>query len=139
MIEQIQQEIIKDFNSIKTWEERYKKIIVIGKELTPLEEKYKNDKYRVKGCQSLVWMFAEMNTEGKMEIRADSDALIVRGLIALLIKTYSQATPQEILKTEPHFINDIGLREHLSPTRTNGLVAMIKQIKYYALAYSLKK
>ncbi|MCB9026297.1 MAG: SufE family protein [Bdellovibrionaceae bacterium] len=138
MIEQIQQEIIQDFNSINSWEDRYKKIIAIGKDLAPMDQKYKIDENRVKGCQSLVWMFAELDKDGRMVIQADSDALIVRGLIALLLKTYSLAMPKEILNSEPHFIKDIGLHQHLSPTRTNGLLAMVKQIKYYALAYSMK-
>ena len=139
MIEQKQQEIIDEFTGISNWEERYKKIIAIGKEHNDIDDKYKTDENRVKGCQSIVWMFAELDQNGKFVLHADSDAMIVRGLVSLLVKLYTGATPQEVLKSEPHFIKDIGLNEHLSQTRTSGLAAMIKQIKMYALAYSMKR
>lgn len=139
MLEQRQQEIVREFAKISSWEERYKKLIAFGKEHPSIDEKYKTEENRVKGCQSVVWMFAELDPQGQLVIHADSDAFIVKGLVALLVKVYSLSPPAEVLETEPHFIKDIGLSEHLTPTRTNGMLAMIKQIKYYALAYSMKK
>ncbi|MCB0357277.1 MAG: SufE family protein [Bdellovibrionales bacterium] len=139
VIEQRQEEIINTFKNIENWEERYKKIIAIGKEHPAIPEKYKIEDNLVRGCQSKVWMFAEVNKQGDMTIFADSDAMIVRGLVALIVKTFSNASPNEILNAEPHFIKDIGLSDHLSQTRTNGLVAMIKQLKMFAFAYTMKK
>jgi cysteine desulfuration protein SufE len=138
MIDDRQKQIISEFNSLSNWEDRYKKIIEIGKAAPEIPEQYKKDDNLVKGCQSKVWMFAQVNEEGKMVIHADSDAMIVRGLVSLLVKVFSEENPKTIMTTEPYFINEIGLSEHLSPTRTNGLVSMIKQIKFYAMAYAAK-
>jgi cysteine desulfuration protein SufE len=134
-----QQEIIDEFLKIKSWEDRYKKIISIGKELKPLSENLYDDKYLVKGCQSQVWLFARLNEQGEMIIEADSDALIVKGLVALLKRGYSELTPQEILETQPRFIQELGFQEYLSPSRANGFVAMVKQIKLYAQVFKLSE
>lgn len=129
-----QNEIVAEFASLKTWEDRYKKLIQIGKELPELEESKRTDDSRVKGCQSQVWMHAHMD-QGQVIFEADSDALLVRGLVALLLKVYSEATPREILETAPAFVKDIGLESKLSPSRANGLLSMIKQMKFFAVAF----
>lgn len=130
--------MIDDFASLSSWEDRYKKIIELGKALPELPEKFKNDNFKVKGCQSQVWLSAQLSEDKKVYFEADSDALIVKGLVALLLKVYSGRTPQEILELEPDFIAELGFSQNLSPSRANGLQAMIKQIKYYALAFSFK-
>jgi cysteine desulfuration protein SufE len=129
-----QQIIVNEFKKLSSWEERYQKIIQLGKNLPPLPEEKKVSDYLVRGCQSQVWLYAKKDSNGKIIFTADSDALIVRGLIALLIQIYSGHTAPEILATEPHFITELGFGSNLSPSRANGLMAMIKQMKYYALA-----
>lgn len=127
--------LVQQFKDLK-WEERYQLIIQKGKELEALPDSEKSDELKVKGCQSQVWLKADLTPEGKIRFRADSDALIVKGLIAILLQAYSNRTPQEILALQPDFVKEIGLDTHLSPSRANGLFAMIKQIKYYAVAFS---
>ena len=134
MIEEIQQQIIEDFSGFEDWMDKYGLLIDLGNELTPIDPKYKVESNLIRGCQSRVWLHQEF-TEGKIIFEAESDALIVKGLVALLLKIYSNRTPHEILTSEPRFIDEIGLRQHLSPTRSNGLLAMVKQMKLYALAY----
>jgi len=133
-IDEIQQGIIEDFSGFEDWMDKYSLLIELGNELTPIDPKYKVESNLIRGCQSRVWLHQEF-TEGKIIFEAESDALIVKGLVALLLKIYSNRTPQEILTSEPRFIDEIGLRQHLSPTRSNGLLAMVKQMKLYALAY----
>ena len=133
-IEEVQQEIIADFSVYEDWMDKYTYLIELGNELEPIDAAYKNDQNLIRGCQSRVWL--QQKLEGDLLIfEAESDALIVKGLVALLLKVFSGRPPQEILDAEPHFIDAIGLRQHLSPTRSNGLMAMVKQIKLYALAY----
>lgn len=133
-IHRIQEEIIKEFEQYIEWEDRYKRIIEIGKELPPLNETLRTEKYKLAGCQSRVWINAKLEN-GKIYFEADSDASIVKGLIALLIRVYSGHTPEEILENPPDFFRRIGIDSHLSPTRKNGLSAMMKQIQMYALAF----
>ena len=136
-IKDIQEEIIEEFSTFDDWMDRYQLLIDLGNEQPPLADEYKNDNNLIEGCQSRVWLHAEY-VDGKVCYKAESDALIVKGIVSLLIKVYSGHTPQEILDNEPYFVESIGLREHLSPTRSNGLVAMIKQMKIYALAFKCK-
>lgn len=126
--------IKKDFSSID-WEKKYEKIIEYGKSWPGLNEASKIDDLKVKGCQSQVWIKAELSTDKKIIFKGDSDAIIVKGLVAILLKVYSGETAETILKTEPLFLKDIGFDSGLSPSRTNGLYSMIKQIKYYATAF----
>lgn len=137
-INRIQDEIIDEFVDIEDWMDRYAYIIDLGNALPSIDEKYKTPQYIIEGCQSRVWLNAELNDDGKIIYTADSDAIIVKGIISLLIKVLSNHTPQEILDADLYFIDKIGLSEHLSPTRSNGLVAMVKQIKVYALAFKTK-
>lgn len=134
-IEQTQAEIVEDFSALDDWMDRYGMIIDLGHTLPELPEQYRNPEHLIEGCQSRVWLGADLDDEGRIQFKADSDALIVKGIIALLVKTLSGHTPKEILDADLHFINDIGLAENLSPTRSNGLTAMLKQIRAYALAY----
>ncbi len=134
-IDSRQSAIIDDFSQLNTWEDRYRHIIEMGKQLPPMSEADKIEDLKVRGCQAQVWLKAELHADKTIHFIADSDALIVKGLIAILLKIYSDRTAQEILSTEPQFISALGLAQHLSPSRANGLVAMIKQIKYYALGY----
>lgn len=127
--------IIKDFQKFSDWEERYRKIIQLGQGLAPMEESLKTEENKVKGCQSQVWLHAQLSPEGRVVFQGDSDAMIVKGLVALLLQVYSETTPEEILKTPTDFLNEIGLERHLSPSRANGLFSMIKQIRYYATAF----
>ena len=136
-IKEIQDEIIEEFTGFDDWLDRYQLLIDLGNEQEPLPEEYKTDNNLIEGCQSRVWLQADV-VDGKVIFRAESDALIVKGIVALLIKVYSGHTPDEILSTEPYFVEAIGLKEHLSPTRSNGLVAMIKQMRLYALAFKTK-
>lgn len=136
-IKEIQEEIIDEFSGFDDWLDRYQLLIDLGSEQQPLPEEYKTDNNLIEGCQSRVWLQADY-AGGKITFRAESDALIVKGIVALLIKVYSGRTPDEILDNEPYFVEAIGLKEHLSPTRSNGLVAMIKQMKLYALAFKTK-
>ncbi len=133
-IEEVQQAIIEDFSVYEDWMDKYTYLIELGNELEPIDAAYKIDQNLIRGCQSRVWL--QQKLEGDhIVFEAESDALIVKGLVALLLKVFSDRTPQEILDSEPYFIDEIGLRQHLSPTRSNGLMAMVKQIKLYALAY----
>lgn len=136
-IEESQQEIIEEFSDMDDWMDRYQLLIDMGEEQTPLPAEEKNESNLIDGCQSRVWIVCD-EQDGRLHFRAESDALIVKGIIALLIRVINDHTPQEILDAKLHFIDDIGLREHLSPTRSNGLLAMIKQINFYALAYKAK-
>lgn len=136
-INNIQDEIIAEFSDFEDWLDRYQLLIDLGSEQEQLPEEYKTDSNLIEGCQSRVWLQADF-VDGKVVYRAESDALIVKGIISLLIKVYSGHTPDEILDSEPYFVEAIGLKEHLSPTRSNGLVAMIKQMRLYALAYKTK-
>ncbi len=133
-IDETQQEIVEDFSGFEDWMDKYAYLIELGNELAPIDPKYKVEANLIRGCQSRVWLHQEF-TEGRIIFEAESDALIVKGLVALLLKIYSNHTPKEILASEPRFIDEIGLRQHLSPTRSNGLLAMVKQMKLYALAY----
>ena len=134
-IEEIQQEIIEEFSVYEDWMDKYAYLIELGNELENLDPEEKNDQNLIKGCQSRVWLTAERNN-GKIFFKGESDAVIVKGLIALLLRVVSGRTPQEIMDSDLHFIDDLGLKQHLSPTRSNGLVAMMKQIKLYAVAYN---
>lgn len=136
-IKEKQEEIIEEFSAFDDWMDRYQLLIDLGSEQAPLDEQYKTDNNLIEGCQSRVWLQADF-VDGKVEFRAESDALIVKGIVSLLVKVYLGHTPQEILDNEPYFVEAIGLREHLSPTRSNGLVAMIKQMRLYALAFKTK-
>ena len=136
-IEESQQEIIEEFSEMDDWMDRYQLLIDMGEEQSPLPAEEKNESNLIDGCQSRVWIVCD-EQDGRLHFRAESDALIVKGIIALLIRVINDHTPQEILDAKLHFIDDIGLREHLSPTRSNGLLAMIKQINFYALAYKAK-
>lgn len=135
-INEIQDEIIEEFSEIDDWMDRYAYIIDLGNQLPPIDEQYKTPQYLIEGCQSRVWINAELTSEGKVHFEADSDAIIVKGIIALLIKVLNDQTPQDILDADLYFIDKIGLSEHLSPTRSNGLLAMVKQMKIYSLAFS---
>ena len=134
-INEIQDEIIDEFSGFDDWMDKYQLLIDLGNEQEPLDEKYKIESNLIDGCQSRVWLQADY-VDGKINFTAESDALIVKGIVALLIRVLSGHTPQEILDADLYFINEIGLREHLSPTRSNGLLAMVKQMRAYALAFS---
>jgi cysteine desulfuration protein SufE len=137
-IKEIQDEIIAEFCDFDDWLDRYQLLIDLGSEQEPLPVECKTDNNLIEGCQSRVWLQADY-IDGKVHFRAESDAMIVKGIVSLLIKVYSGRTPDEILDNEPYFVEAIGLKEHLSPTRSNGLVAMIKQMKLYALAFKAKQ
>jgi cysteine desulfuration protein SufE len=134
-IEDVQQEIIEEFSVYDDWMDKYAYLIDLGNQLEDLDPKEKTDQNLIKGCQSRVWLIAEKNN-GKLQFRGESDAVIVKGLVALLLRVVSDRTPKEITENELHFIDDLGLKQHLSPTRANGLLAMVKQIKLYAVAYN---
>ncbi len=136
-INEAQDEVIAEFSDFDDWMDRYQLLIDLGNEQAPLDEKYKTDQNLIEGCQSRVWLQAD-EVDGKLVFQAESDALIVKGIIALLIKVFSGHTPDEILEADLYFIDKIGLREHLSPTRSNGLLAMVKQMRMYALAFKAK-
>lgn len=133
-INELQDEVIEEFSDFDDWMDKYQLLIDLGNEQEPLNPEYKTDQNLIDGCQSRVWLQADME-DGKIIFQAESDALIVKGIIALLIKVVSGHTPDEILKSELYFIEKIGLKEHLSPTRSNGLLAMVKQMRMYALAF----
>lgn len=137
-IKEIQDEIVDEFSMFEDWEERFQYVIDLGKTLPLIDAQYKTDENTIKGCQSKVWLHSE-EVDEKIVFTADSDAIITKGIIAILIRVFSNRTPQEILAADTAFIDEIGLKEQLSPTRANGLVSMIKQIKMYALAYDSKK
>jgi cysteine desulfuration protein SufE len=136
-INEIQDEIIEEFSGLDDWMDRYQLLIDLGNEQEPLDEQYKTESNLIDGCQSRVWLQADYE-DGIIHFSAESDALIVKGIVSLLIRVLSDHTPQEILDANLYFIDEIGLKEHLSPTRSNGLLAMIKQIRSYALAFSMK-
>ena len=136
-INEAQDEVIEEFSDFTDWMDKYQLLIDLGNELEPLDNKYKTESNLIDGCQSRVWLQADY-VDGKIIFTAESDALIVKGIIALLIRVLSGHTPQEILAADLYFIDKIGLKEHLSPTRSNGLLAMVKQIRMYALAYKVK-
>ena len=136
-IKELQEEIIEDFNLFDDWMERYEFIIDNGKSLTKIEEVNKSDDNIIKGCQSKVWLHADYEN-GKLQFSADSDAILTKGIISLLLKVYNNQSPDDILGNDPYFIDEVGLKEHLSPTRANGLLSMVKQIKLFALAYKSK-
>ncbi len=137
-IDQIQDEIIEEFADFDDWMDRYQLLIDLGNEQQPLPESEKTEQNLIDGCQSRVWLTADLTPEGRLHFEAESDALIVKGIVTLLIRVLSDHTPQEILDADLYFIERIGLREHLSPTRSNGLLAMLRQMKMYALAFNSK-
>lgn len=137
-IQEIEQQIIEEFANFDEWLDKYAYLIDLGKECPVIEEKDKTEKNLIQGCQSRVWLSCEMR-DGRLYFRADSDAVITRGIITLLIRVLDGQAPKDILNADLEFINAIGLREHLSPTRSNGLTAMVKQMKMYALAYEMKQ
>lgn len=136
-INEVQDEIIEEFSMFDDWMDRYSLLIELGNSLEKLDDKYKVENNLIEGCQSRVWLQAEY-VDGKIIFRAESDAVIVKGIIALLIKVLSDRTPDEIINTDLYFVERIGLRDHLSPTRSNGLISMIKEIRFYAIAYKAK-
>ena len=134
-INELQDEVVEEFSDFDDWMDKYQMLIDLGNDLKRLDEKYKTEQNLIDGCQSRVWLQCDL-VDGKLVFTADSDALIVKGIIALLIQVLSGHTPKEILDADLYFIDKIGLRDHLSPTRSNGLLAMVKQIKAYAVAYN---
>lgn len=136
-IDELQEEVIEEFSDFDDWMDKYQMLIDLGNEQAPLEDKYKTEQNLIDGCQSRVWLQADME-DGKVVFQAESDALIVKGIVALLIRVLSGHTPDEILSSDLHFIDAIGLREHLSPTRSNGLLAMVKQMRLYAMVFKAK-
>lgn len=136
-INQLQDEVIEEFSELDDWMDRYQLLIDLGNEQAPLDEQYKNEQNLIEGCQSRVWLQADY-IDGLVHFQAESDALIVKGIISLLIQVVSGHTPDEILDSDLYFIERIGLKEHLSPTRSNGLLAMVKQMRMYALAFKAK-
>ncbi|MDA9576338.1 SufE family protein [Flavobacteriaceae bacterium] len=137
-IETIQNKLIDEFSMFEDWMERYEYMIELGKSLPLINSKYKTDENIIKGCQSKVWLHSEFEND-KVIFSADSDAIITKGIVAILVRVFSNQSPQAILSANTNFIDAIGLKEHLSPTRANGLVSMIKQIKMYALAYQTQQ
>ncbi|MCI5664466.1 MAG: SufE family protein [Mediterranea sp.] len=137
-INEIQDEIIAEFCELEDWMDRYQLLIDLGNEQKPLDEQYKTEQNLIEGCQSRVWLQADETPQGTIHFQAESDALIVKGIITLLIQVLDNRTPDEILNADLYFIDRIGLKEHLSPTRSNGLLAMVKQMRMYALAFKAK-
>ncbi len=136
-INETQDEIIEEFQDLEDWMDKYQLLIDLGNDQAPLAEQYKTEQNLIDGCQSRVWLQADYE-DGVIRFTAESDALIVKGIVSLLIRVLSGHTPQEILDADLYFIEQIGLKEHLSPTRSNGLLAMVKQMRSYALAYNMK-
>ena len=136
-INELQDEVIEVFSDFDDWMDKYQLLIALGNELPPLDERYKTESNLIDGCQSRVWLQADCH-DGVMELQAESDALIVKGIIALLIKVLNHQKPEDVLNADLYFIERIGLKDHLSPTRSNGLLAMVKQIRMYALAFQSK-
>lgn len=136
-IKEIQEEIVEEFVGFDDWMDKYAYLIELGTDLSGLESQYQTDQNLIKGCQSKVWFNAKLE-DGLVKIEADSDAIIVKGIAALLIRVFNNQTPEAIMNSDLHFIDEIGLKQHLSPTRSNGLVAMVKQIKMYGLAFNHK-
>lgn len=137
-IKEKQDEIISEFSFFEDWMDKYAYIIDLGKDLELIEERDKREENLIRGCQSRVWLVAETDADGKMKFKADSDALITKGIIALLISVVNGEKPETVATEELYFVDKIGLKEHLSPNRSNGLVSMIKQMKYYAIAFAGK-
>ena len=137
-INELQDEVIEEFSDFDDWMDKYQLLIDLGSEQEPLDEQYKTDQNLIDGCQSRVWLQADL-VDGKIIFQAESDALIVKGIVGLLVKVVSGHTPDEILDNDLYFIEKIGLKEHLSPTRSNGLLAMVKQMRMYALAFKAKQ
>ncbi len=137
-LQETQEIIIKEFETFKEWMDKYNYLIELSDDLPVIDEKYRTDEYLIKGCQSNVWLYASFK-DGVIKYTADSDAIITKGIVALLIRVLSDRTPQEIMNTDLYFIDKIGLKQHLSPTRANGLLSMIKQMKLYAIAYNAKQ
>ncbi len=137
-IQEIEQEIIEEFANFEDWMDKYSYIIEIGNSCPMIEEKEKTDNNLIKGCQSRVWVSAKLNEEGLMQISADSDAVITKGIISLLLRVFNNQKPEDVYAADLKFVDEIGLKSHLSPTRSNGLLSMIKQIKLYALAFSVQ-
>ena len=137
-INELQDEVIEEFELFDDWMDKYQQLIELGGELPAFPDSYKTEQNLIDGCQSRVWLQADLDAEGRVILQAESDALIVKGIIALLLRVLSGHSPQEILSTELYFIDRIGLAEHLSPTRSNGLLSMIRQVRAYALAFSCK-
>jgi cysteine desulfuration protein SufE len=133
-IEEIQKELIEEFNMFDDWMQKYEYMIELGKSLPIIDEAHKTDDNLIKGCQSKVWLHSEIAND-KIIFTADSDAIITKGIVAILIRVFSNQKPEDIINANTNFINEIGLTDHLSPTRANGLVSMVKQIKMYAIAY----
>lgn len=136
-INELQDEVIEEFSGFDDWMDKYQLLIDLGSEQEPLDEKFKTEQNLIDGCQSRVWVQCDKEADGTLTFTAESDALIVKGIVALLIRVLSGHSPREILDADLYFIERIGLKEHLSPTRSNGLLAMVKRIKAYALAFSL--
>ena len=136
-INELQDEVIEEFSEFTDWMDKYQLLIDLGNDLEPLDEKYKTESNLIDGCQSRVWLQCDY-VDGKLNFTAESDALIVKGIVALLIRVLSGHTPKEIMDADLYFIDHIGLKDHLSPTRSNGLLAMMKQMKMYAVGYSMK-
>ncbi len=137
-IEKIQNEIIEEFSMFEEWMDKYEYLIELGRDLPQIDPKFKTNEYLINGCQSKVWLNAELK-DGKIYFTADSDAIITKGIVALLIRVLNERTPQEVMNADLFFINKIGLSENLSPTRSNGLLAMVKQMKMYGMAYNAKQ
>lgn len=137
-IEEIQEEVIEEFEGFDDWMDKYQMLIDLGSEQEPLPVQYKIASNLIDGCQSRVWLQADLSDDGTIHFQAESDALIVKGIVSLLIRVLNDQTPDDILSADLHFIEDIGLKEHLSPTRSNGLLAMLKQMKLYAMAFKAK-
>jgi cysteine desulfuration protein SufE len=136
-IPEIEKEIVEEFSLFDSWDDKYEYIIDLGKKLAPLDQQYKKDENKVKGCQSTVWLVADYN-EGRVRYKAESDAVIVKGLISMLIRVLSNQKPEDIVNAKLDFIKEIGMMSHLAQTRSNGLLAMVKQMKNYALAFKLQ-
>jgi len=136
-LNEVQNDIVDEFSVFEDWLDRYNYLIELGNDLPPIAAEYKTSEYLINGCQSKVWLHADL-VDGKMQFSADSDAIIVKGIVALLVKVLNGRTPQEIVENELFFIDDIGLSQNLSPTRSNGLLAMVKKMRLYALAYKVK-
>ncbi len=136
-LNEIQKEIVDEFSVFEDWLDRYNYLIELGNDLPAIDPAYRTSEYLINGCQSKVWLHADL-VNGKIVFNADSDAIIVKGIVALLVKVLNERTPEEILENDLHFIDDIGLRQNLSPTRSNGLLAMVKKMRLYALAFQAK-
>ncbi len=138
-IEQIQQSLIEDFSLFDAWDDKYEYIIEMGRKLSPMSEEGKTNENKIKGCQSSVWLTAQLNNDGLIHFEADSDSVIVKGLVSLLLKVLNHQTPKDIYESNLDFIDTIGLSSHLAQTRSNGLLAMVKQMKFYAMAFMAKQ